>query len=76
MSRYILLKALLSKLSKYSSNFRQKNIYTKNDKTSVTELDIINQYIFEQSVKYYFINDIIIAEEDLNNSFSIETLLK
>lgn len=76
MERYELLKLILLRITTFSDEFREKIIQLKEDNTPVTELDIINQYIFEQSIKYYFTNDIVIAEENLNNPFSIETLLK
>ena len=72
--RYIILKNTLLKLSKFSLNFQQENINYKKDKSPVTELDIINQYVCETIIKYYFKNDIIIAEEDLNSDFAIKTI--
>ena len=72
--RYKVLKNVLLELSKFSLNFQQKNINYKKDNSPVTELDIINQYIFEITIKYYFQNDIIIAEEDLNSEFAIKTI--
>jgi len=72
--RYIILKKILLELSKFSLTFQQKNINYKKDKSPVTELDIINQYICESIIKYYFQNDNIISEEDLYNEFAIKTI--
>ena len=72
--RYIILKNILLELSKFSLNFQQKNINYKKDKSPVTELDIINQYVCEFIIKYNFQNDNIISEEDLYSEFAIKTI--
>jgi len=72
--RYIILKNILLELSKFSLNFQQKNINYKKDKSPVTELDIINQYVCEFIIQYYFRNDNIISEEDLYSEFAIKTI--
>jgi len=72
--RYKILKNILLELSKFSLNFQQKNIKYKKDKSPVTELDIINQYICETIIKYYFKDDSIIAEENLISKFALKTI--
>jgi len=76
--RYKLLKELLNELSLFSLNFRNEIFQTniKLDKTPVTELDIINQYMCEKIIKYFFKNDKIIAEENLKDDFAIKTIKK
>ncbi|MDF1876009.1 hypothetical protein JHD48_09700 [Sulfurimonas sp. SAG-AH-194-I05] len=76
MQRYKLLKQILITLSVFSSKFRLDKMESKVDNTPVTELDIVNQYIIEQSIKLYFTNDNIIAEENLSSDFSKITLKK
>lgn len=76
MDKYELIKNILTELSILSIEFREYTIINKEDKSPVTELDIINQYICENIVNYFCPNDKIIAEENTNNHFAIQTIIK
>ena len=76
MDKYELIKNILTELALLSIEFREYIIIDKEDKSPVTELDIINQYICEDIVNYFYPNDKIIAEENTNNSFAIQTIKK
>jgi 3'-phosphoadenosine 5'-phosphosulfate (PAPS) 3'-phosphatase len=76
MDRLILIKIILCKLTSLSINFRNNLTFNKQDKTPVTELDIVNQFICETIIQNYFPFDKIISEEDMNSEFSKKTIIK
>lgn len=69
MDRYELLKSLLLALSKISVDFRRANEFEKDDKSPVTELDVINQHICLEAIKNFYPMDNVIAEENLEDAF-------
>jgi 3'(2'), 5'-bisphosphate nucleotidase len=75
VNKYELLKSLLTLLSKLSTEFRQFKVIEKSDKSPVTELDIINQYICENVIRHFYSKDKIVAEENTKDFFS-ESVIK
>jgi len=69
INRNDLIKIIFKNLSKL--NYKKLNIEKKlkDDLSPVTTVDIINQYIIESSIRYFYPYDKILAEENLDDDF-------